>query len=751
MRIALVLGAALWVAAPSGDVYAQSVVPPTLLEGTAPEIEPPPLEIVVELVLVVDVTGQVTEATLAAPTGTAYDDAALAAARTFRFTPATRDGVPVPAKIRWAQTFAAAPPPPTAEDVPQFGARAKVTRPPPAEAATKRTLTGEILSTTAGTRGDALRTLELLPGVGRPPGGEGILLVRGSGPEDSQLFVDGAAVIRIYHFGGLTSFAPTRLIDRIDLFPGNFSVRYGRALGGAVEVRLRDPASDRLHAVADVNAIDAGAIVEGPLGDGWSIAAGARRSTIDLWFAAAAGDEAEITAAPVYLDYQLLLAKRFSASDHLRIQIYGSDDGIGLVLPPDDGDPTVRGALDQRTDFHRVQALWKHRYAETVEHELSATLGTFGFDFTLGPSMTQDIRTVELLTRAELRATLTPSFRLTGGTDLALMVGDVAYRGPRIPADEGHPDDDELGELPMTAIDETLTFLRPAAYLEAALDASDRLELTAGIRVDGYSELDAVTVDVRAMARYRLAEATRLKLAAGRFSQPPDWGEAIPALVGAVLGPEHAIHATVGVEQVLGSRFTVGVELYGKWLSNVIGAGEMDTLANVDEGRIMGAEVAARLLPGGPLSGMLSYSLSRSQRRPEGGDWRLFDHDQTHVLTLQLGWKIGRGWSAGLVGRLVSGNLETPVVGSVYDANRDRYRAVYGEVNSERAPLFRQLDLRVEKVWTLGRIRLAAYLDVQNATNAKNEESTKWSYDYRTRGAIYGLPILPALGLRGEL
>jgi hypothetical protein len=112
---------------------------------------------------------------------------------------------------------------------------------------------------------------------------------------------------------------------------------------------------------------------------------------------------------------------------------------------------------------------------------------------------------------------------------------------------------------------------------------------------------------------------------------------------------------------------------------------------------------------------------------------------------------MGRGWSLGGTARLVSGNLDTPITGSVYDANRDRYRPIYGEVNSDRRPLFKQLDVRLEKMWKVGRGHIAAYVDVQNATNSKNQEGILYSYDYLTTGAVYGLPIVPALGVRGEL
>ena len=106
---------------------------------------------------------------------------------------------------------------------------------------------------------------------------------------------------------------------------------------------------------------------------------------------------------------------------------------------------------------------------------------------------------------------------------------------------------------------------------------------------------------------------------------------------------------------------------------------------------------SARLQPWHRLSGFLAYTLSRSERSDRGEPWRLFDYDQTHILTAALGAKLGRGWELGGALRLVSGSPETPVRTGIYDAGLDIYRPVYGAMNSERNPLFRRLDLRIEK------------------------------------------------------
>ena len=131
--------------------------------------------------------------------------------------------------------------------------------------------------------------------------------------------------------------------------------------------------------------------------------------------------------------------------------------------------------------------------------------------------------------------------------------------------------------------------------------------------------------------------------------------------------------------------------------------------------------------------------------------WRLFDYDQTHILTVSTSVKLGRGWEVGGTFRLVSGNPEPPVVGSVYDADIDSYRALYGATNSVRSSTFHRLDLRVEKQFHIAGHPCAGYLDLQNAYNHANREGTDYSFDYRKQSDIPGLPLIPSLGIKGEI
>ena len=71
--------------------------------------------------------------------------------------------------------------------------------------------------------------------------------------------------------------------------------------------------------------------------------------------------------------------------------------------------------------------------------------------------------------------------------------------------------------------------------------------------------------------------------------------------------------------------------------------------------------------------------------------------------------------------------------------------------NSGRLPDFHQLDVRADKTWDFDAWTLTAYLDVQNVYSRQNVEAVSYNYNFSETSTIAGLPILPILGVRGEL
>jgi TonB family protein len=634
----------------------------------------------------------------------------------------------------------------------QFGATATVEAPP--REVIKYTLSAQELVRMAGTRGDPLRAIEYMPGVGRSAQAE--IIIRGSSPADSEVQFEGAPVYRLYHFGGLTSFVQPRLLDKIDLYPGNFSARFGRKMGGIVDVGMRDPRTDGLHGLLDINLLDSSLLFEGPITKDWSFAVAARRSYFDLFIdKLVPKDAAQLTAAPVYWDYQAIVAYKPSSADRFRAMVYGSYDDLKLILAhPADNDPSVRGGLGQKTAFHRAQVTWQHEYDEGVEHQIDVSAGPFVFNVSVGPDLKLEIPGYEAFLRSEWRARVAEQVRLIGGIDVSYNGFDFSFAGPQTGQGEGDPSaSGPLTGRPPVQLHEKFGVLRPAAYVEALWQPTPRLTVVPGARVDYMSDVDRWAFDPRLTGRYQLTATTVIKGGVGLFSQAPSGTESLPALGNPHLEPARAQHYGFGVEQDVGARLKVTFEGFYKRLNHLIVNSPVpgEHLDNDGVGRIYGAEASAKLRPTAKSSGFVSYTLSRSERRDHADEpWRLFSWDQTHILTVAGAYRLGRSWDLSATFRYVTGNPITPVVGGVYNARTDLYTPIYGAVNSERAAAFNRLDLRVEKSWRVRSGSIAAYLDVQNALNRKNEEGRTYNFDYSQVGVVSGLPLIPSLGVRGE-
>ncbi len=643
------------------------------------------------------------------------------------------------------------------DDYGGFGATAVVAAPP--REVVRRTIDKEELTRIPGNRGDALRAVEILPGVARPPFGLGLLIVRGAAPGDSESFIDGVPVPLIYHFGGLTSVYNSYLLEQIDFYPGNFSVRYGRRTGGILEVTTRDPATDRIHGVAELSVIDAFVTLESPITDKIQISGGLRRSFIDLIFPAVVPDDVAVRQAPVYLDYQFKLNFLPSKRDRVRISAYGSNDRLELILnEASSEDPAIRGQTQLATSFYNNQLNWTRKVGEKVDQELAVNVGPTKINFGLGNAFRLEGTFIQTYGRAEWRYRITDRVTLITGLDVYVAPIDLSYVGPQPDPQEGAGSQQgSLASRDQVSAAVDTTIVRPAVYFETNSQLGKIVRLVLGLRLDYFSEITAFSVDPRLTTVFAVRDDMRVKLGAGLYSQAPEFQESDATIGNPDLVPIKAVHLGAGWEYDAfpGARF--GVEGFYKYLWDrpVVTPGGVDPFfVSEGIGRIYGAEISATIRPatGRNYFGYLSYTISRSERKDGPLEpWRLFDFDQTHILTAAFVYNFKRNWEIGGLFRLVSGNPYTPVIGSIYDALSDVYIPIDGRVNSLRNPLFNMLDLRVQKKWIFQGWRLAVFLDIRNVYNRQNQEGIIYNYDFSQSTPLLGLPIIPALGIRGEL
>ncbi|MBI5488622.1 MAG: TonB-dependent receptor [Deltaproteobacteria bacterium] len=771
-----------------------------------------------------DETGTVVAVDVLESRGAAFDEAAVAGIRASTFAPAERDGLPVPSRFVFRWVFAPPvapesvegagpepacpersrgvegacpaegppsqpppadsgpvpppplegppadpspaepPPPPAPEAGPGDGAYETVVRAqrPPREAVRHTIETVEIVRM-PGSGGDALRVVENLPGVARPSFGLGFIVIRGSAPQNTAFYVEGVQVPLLYHFGALRSAIAGDLIERLDFYPGNYSVRYGGVTGGILDVVPRTPDRDAWSGYVDVNLIDAAAFAEGPLTPNASIAGGVRRSYLDAVLAGL-GDvlPADVTQAPVYWDYQLLSDWDPTPDDRVRFFVYGSDDRFAVFFDqPDAGGPELVGERSVATSFHRFQAEWQATISDAMDNGLLLAVGYNALEFKAGPG-TFDT-TLELLPiqlRDEFSWQLSDAFQVALGIDTTVQWERIRLHIPDFFSRQATGRRTSLCALdPFEVVDSGWSW-KPGFYLETELRPLAGLRLIPGIRFDLFDGGRLLGIDPRFNVRYEVVEGTTLKAGVGAYSQPPSFLQTDPGSGNPDLQPERAVHYGVGVEQELWGNLSLQVDGFYRETGNAIVAsarrvtigGEERAIGFENTGgtRAYGLEALLRYEPDDLFFGWLAVTLMEAESRSPRTGWRESTFDQLLNLTLVGSFNLGDGWSIGFRFRVAQGYPSTPVVDAVFDADCDQYEGIPGSPGSIRLPWFHQLDLRVDKRFEWEHFALAVYLDVQNVYYQENAEAFRYNYDYTERGYTTGLPILPALGLKGE-
>ena len=145
-----------------------------------------------------------------------------------------------------------------------------------------KTLSADQIQYLPGSNGDVVKAIQNLPGIARAPSGIGQLIIRGTAPEDSAFYVDGSPSPEVFHFGGLTTVLSTSNIESVQYLPGNYSVRYGRQLGGLVDIITPSSFPDRAESFTSVDLFQTAFFVEQIVEDKYAISVSGRRSYFEL-------------------------------------------------------------------------------------------------------------------------------------------------------------------------------------------------------------------------------------------------------------------------------------------------------------------------------------------------------------------------------------------------------------------------------------------------------------------------------------
>jgi len=629
-----------------------------------------------------------------------------------------------------------------------------------------------------GTQGDVLKVVESMPGVARSSVGSGALVVWGAAPQDTRVYVDGVRIPLLYHNGGIRSVIHSDFVKSVQLAPGGYGSPYGRGLGGLVNIQQVGLEKNGFHGTAAADLLDASVSARVRLGERWGFAIAGRRSHLDSILSRVTSEDiGEFFPIPRYYDGQARLFYEPSNKEQLEVGALLSSDDIDRTVTS--RDPSRLKQESRRISFYRVYARYNRQLDDggTV-----SVVPSFGSDrsnlvsrFGVVPSELRTAADVFGL-RAHWRRRVATFLTTTVGVDAELVSTDARRVGSvTSPPREGdlrvfgQPPSGQVGGdawrivngsvAPFAEADVSLLggglHVLPGARIDPYFVSASRRTPVAGDTPSiGYSNLDTV-LEPRIAVNYAVTPRILAKAAWGRYHQSAQPDDMSAVFGNPTLPISTATHWLAGGAFKLTDLFAIEVTAFYAHSSDLaVRSPEKapllaEALVPTGVGRAYGTQYLLRHELARGFFGWVSYSILRSERARSPDDpFRLFDFDQTHVLTALASYDLGHGFEVGARFRYSSGFPRTPVVRSYFDSGTDSFQPVFGDINARRIPAFVQADVRLAKRFTIGPSILEAYLDVQNVTARSNPEEIVYSPDYGQRRYITGLPILPVAGVK---
>jgi outer membrane receptor protein involved in Fe transport len=602
-----------------------------------------------------------------------------------------------------------------------------------------------------GTGGDVVRALSAMPGVVNvqiPLGYSGVV-IRGSSPQDSKVLIDDFEIPLLFHPLGIRAIVPAESIESLNFIPGGFDVAYGRSSSGIVNLTTR-PGGDARSTQGEVSLVDGGLIAQGPLGKATRYMIALRRSVIDfvLPLVIPSSVDLSLTTVPQYWDEQLRIDHELDPRWRLSLSSVGTDDVFELFTTKDEDAGAKR--FYSRTRFVRLTGAARYH-----EGEWQANLALSGMVSQLqaevGLFQRLNVKTALVTPRATVTRTMDQAAGLkdvvwSSGTEAQIGYSTVELALP-LERREGEPFPAYDPKDTTSSFKGSVWFPDYAAWtsLTAAFDA--RIRVTAGVRADYFGRPRELAVQPRAETQIKLTDTVTGRFAAGMYRRPPEFQS---EFLDKDVKSERSSQAIMGIEYVPMLGVRIQGSLYYTDRTALITHNADGTLNNNGRGTSKGAELLA-MVHGGSWFGWLGYSYSNSVRKdtPTAAE-RLFDYDQPHSLNLAASWRRGR-WQLGGRFQLYSGLPMTPVIGSEFDSDRNLHIPMPGAINSERAPIHHEVDLRIDYSWKWGTAAMLAYLDIQNIYLNRSVVTYFYSYDYSQRSAFESLPLIPSAGIRAVL
>lgn len=243
---------------------------------------------------------------------------------------------------------------------------------------------------------DVIKALQLLPGVKAGTEGSAGMYVRGGGPDENLLLLDGVPVYNVNHAFGFFSVFNADAIKNVTLYKGSFPARFGGRLSSVVDIVMKDGDNKKYHGDISIGAISSKINIEGPIvNENTTFNFSARRTYSDLiikpiFMMMSAASSEKVSAGYYFYDVNAKLSHKFSDKDRLYLSAYMGDDVIFTKFETsssylDNGSKVSDKAALNWNWGNLVSALrWNHILSNKLFMNTTASYTRYRFDMGVG-------------------------------------------------------------------------------------------------------------------------------------------------------------------------------------------------------------------------------------------------------------------------------------------------------------------------------------------------------------------------------
>jgi hypothetical protein len=640
----------------------------------------------------------------------------------------------------------------------------------------RQTMTAKQLKEVPASFGDSISALATLPGVNRPMGFFGPLVIRGADSTLNGYFIDDIPMFNPMHFGGIHSVINNDLLSEIDLYSSAFPSQFGNTQAAIINLNTIDDVT-RTGGNAEVGLISANALIKAPITEsdiidgkqieknkGYVIASGRvgyLSVFIPLIYKVVMNKT--LDSVPEYWDYQFKTKYKFDEHQSMTFFAFGSKDYFKHIhkKEQDPGeDPLMMGSkFEEDTQSHAQGLYYNYKmdgFSNTMMAYDSINITNLVFqipqssqawlhDFTLKSIPIifgfKDKLVIEWWkSHAELRTGVEANFYKYRSVGKKLIfVQDTGNFETSFNA---------------VNVDETISNSLIVLYAENKFSVGG-LTFVPGIHSEYLTRTSNATVDPRGAISYTFPTRTTIAAAGGSYSKFVqsnlnffDMVKSSELVSSRDLAPQRSIHSSVSIEQKI-DDFTFKVEgFYNNFWDIVVSdtryvgmtTNTESFFTNASKLKTYGIEVSLKINDENEegLFGWVSYTYNKTRYKtnqtapfyPYGGEWNNSPFEMRHVGKLVAGYTKGRHTISARY-QYNSSLPYTPYTGATKDnayTAGTRYVPIEGKPNSAHMSPDQRLDIRYSYKTNYSWGHITWFIEIINATNYNSDE---YYFDHR--------------------